>query len=95
MAGKGNFDPEIREAMKSKSPQQDAKADGAGSDQAATGSEQPRPAPPGHPIPHAGGNMPVHAPPPTVSGNEQQALPGHLAAAAGIAHAILNSRPVK
>jgi len=95
MAGKGNFDPEIREAMKSKSPRQDAKADGAGSDQAATGSEQPRPAPPGHPIPHAGGNMPPTAMPPTQVGHEQQALPGHLAAAAGIAHAILNSRPVK
>jgi hypothetical protein len=83
MAGKGSFDPEIREAMKPKSPRQDAKADGAGADQAATGSENPRPSPPGKPMP------------PTQAGNEQQALPAHLAAAAGIAHAILNSRPVR
>ena len=95
MAGKGNFDPEIREAMKSKSPQQDAKADGAGQDQAATGSANPKPIPPQHAIPHAGGQIPPTAMPPTVVGHEQQALPGHLAAAAGIAHAILNSRPVK
>jgi len=76
---KSNFEPEIREAIKPKSPRQDAKADGASADQAAMGKAIPQPMPPG---------VPAHAMP-------QADLPPHLAAAAGIAHAIINNHPVK
>ena len=79
---KSNFEPEIRESMKPKSPRQDAKADGAGQDQAAVGKDVPRPLPPGTPS-H------VALQPDTT------ALPPHLAAAAGIAHAIINNRPAR
>jgi hypothetical protein len=78
---KQSFDPEIRDSMKPKTPPQLARADGASKDQAAQGHDLTKPTAPGDPHVQVG--------------NEQAALPGHLAAAAGIAHAILNSRPVK
>lgn len=75
---KGNFDENIRQSMRPKTPGKDARADGAGKDQAATGKEmKPEPV--------------TQAAPPQIP----DGLPPHLAAAASIAHAIINNRPAK
>jgi hypothetical protein len=81
---KGNFDENIRQSMKPKSPRQTAIADGAGEDQAATGREVFKAKKP-----------PAEMPPPPQAPQMPDGLPPHLAAAASIAHAIINNRPAK
>ena len=79
---KSNFDENIRSAMKPPTPRKDARADGAGADQTATGREVVKPGAPQQPEQMAQHQIP-------------DGLPPHLAAAASIAHAIINNRPAK